>query len=564
MKRFIILLLSIGIALSLPDVALARKIGSLTVVQGTVDLIPAGKAAHAARQGEAVQVGDSVRTRKEGRAEITFEDGTIVRVARSTEMAINRFLIGDQKTDAQLTLPRGKIQSIVPKKVGQIFGQREANRFEVKTPIATCGVRGTNFFTYHQDGISGATFQEGQGYLYNNNMPDQVSTIAAGQSGTISGPGALPQVRPATPEEMKEHGKDTGSGNGNGAVSGDAGLAYAPPPPPADAPPAPTVPPPSSTTPTVNVYIPPTIIEPESETSGNGTQDVPAAGVYRTVSVSIAGTFDGSGSIAGENPGTQVQLPDADNKAPTSDITISGTHNSALAGAWQATLLAEGANFSAKGWVNGTWTETIANHTGDIDGTMTGAWVDINQAVTGVLGGEVRGSFTASNWTAETTGVLMNTTVFLEKMATEAGRTQLAELNIPNIEIGRANLTMSGASGVFTEAHMNDVTFFASRSGETAKIWATGDVGGTVLSNPGGQSVDISGLGGAITANITMQTWDTANNKWAASVTAGQATQLLKAGSPVGVSLDFQGNAAGQITTPTTFSGTGSGTAAPR
>ncbi|MEW6501206.1 MAG: FecR family protein, partial [Thermodesulfobacteriota bacterium] len=192
MKNLIAFLLCLGIALALPGVALAQKVGSLTVVQGTVDLLPGGKAAHAAKLGETVQVGDTVRTRKEGRAEITFDDGTIVRVARSTELAITKFLINDKQTDARINLPRGKIQSIVPRKVGQIFGQQEANRFEVKTPTATCGVRGTDFFTYHQNGLSGATFKEGQGYFFNNKMPDLVSLVSAGQSVTITGPDGKP------------------------------------------------------------------------------------------------------------------------------------------------------------------------------------------------------------------------------------------------------------------------------------------------------------------------------------------------------------------------------------
>jgi len=259
MKRFIILLLTVGLALALPGAALAQKVGSLTVVQGTVDLIPTGKAAHAAKQGEPVQVGDSVRTRKEGRAEITFDDGTIIRVARSTEMAINQFLIGDKRTDAQIGLPRGKIQSIVPKKVGQIFGQQEANRFEVKTPIATCGVRGTDFFTYHQDGLSGATFKEGQGYFFNNKMPDLVSMVAAGQSATITGADGKPVVRPATENEMQGHSSDT-SGNGGSSSNGSGddsggGLAYTPPPP------EDTTPPPLPTPPVgpITIYIPPPI-----------------------------------------------------------------------------------------------------------------------------------------------------------------------------------------------------------------------------------------------------------------------------------------------------------------
>lgn len=294
MKHLIILLLGIGIILALPAMAMARKVGSFTMAQGTVDLIPAGQEARAAKQGDTVQVGDSVRTRQQGRAEVTFDDGTIVRVSRNSRLEINKFLIGKNTIDAQISLPRGKIQSIVPKKVGQIFGQQETNRFEVKTPVATCGVRGTNFFTYHREGVSGATFQEGQGYFFNNNTPGQPILVGAGQTAIIIGPDGQPELRDATPDELDggDNGGGTGGGDGGGDTGG-GGLGYTPPPPD-PTPPAPT---------------PPQVTQPFIQTPKTFRETTPPAGSGTTTPPADEQPSD---SITGPEPGLKVafQLDD--------------------------------------------------------------------------------------------------------------------------------------------------------------------------------------------------------------------------------------------------------------
>ncbi|MEW6500693.1 MAG: hypothetical protein AB1456_04355, partial [Thermodesulfobacteriota bacterium] len=219
-------------------------------------------------------------------------------------------------------------------------------------------------------------------------------------------------------------------------------------------------------------------------------------------------------------------------------------------------------NFRYEAIASGTAVIESGAAYGDIVGTLAGGWVDIDRATTGVVGGKIAGSFDPTNlsWQAVALGVNIETGKFLEMTATETGRAQLTALSIPNIEVGRADL--SGSNAVFTEAHMNDVTFFAYRSGEMAKIWASGNVGGTVASDPTGQSVALSGLGGLISANLNMQNWNTVDNKWAATVTGGQASQLLKDGSPVNVNVNFHGDAAGQIA-GSDFSGTGSGVVTP-
>jgi hypothetical protein len=51
----------------------------------------------------------------------------------------------------------------------EAYSGSDGNRYEVHTPTAVCGVRGTDFFMYYEKGESGATFKEGFGYGYNKN-----------------------------------------------------------------------------------------------------------------------------------------------------------------------------------------------------------------------------------------------------------------------------------------------------------------------------------------------------------------------------------------------------------
>ena len=110
---------------------------------------------------------------------------------------------------AKFSLFRGKLQSIVKRVAGITFGKKRANQFEVHTPTAVCGGRGTDFFTWHKDGVSGSAFKEGQGYIYPQNRPDFLKNIGTGQAVTISAADAAPVIQPATDIELQQHLDDT-------------------------------------------------------------------------------------------------------------------------------------------------------------------------------------------------------------------------------------------------------------------------------------------------------------------------------------------------------------------
>ena len=142
----------------------------------------------------------------------------------------------------------------------------------------------------------------------------------------------------------------------------------------------------------------------------------------------------------------------------------------------------------------------------------------------------------------------------MDMVATPMGKQILAGLNIPSIEIGRANL--SGISSKL-DVHMNDVTFFSYSTGADPRIWATNNVGGTYVEIPDiGHTVNLSG--GGLNAKFKVNRWG--SNKWGANITDGIG--ILNRTDVGGiVNISFKGGAAGAYTGTTSgdFSGTATG-----
>ncbi|MBI3582876.1 MAG: hypothetical protein HY096_02865, partial [Nitrospinae bacterium] len=80
----------------------------------------------------------------------------------------------------------------------------------INTPTAVAGVRGTDFFVFHDRGITGVIFKEGSGFVANPNMPDKIVNINAGQVTFVVSTNIPPSPpRPATNLELAVHTKDT-------------------------------------------------------------------------------------------------------------------------------------------------------------------------------------------------------------------------------------------------------------------------------------------------------------------------------------------------------------------
>lgn len=140
MRRSILLLCSL--LLTLPALATPCHVGKVLQLVGSVHLhrqtqilVPT--------QGMELCQGDSFSTDANSIARLRLSDGTLITIGKNSEFAIREFHLytdKDKPNIALFDLVRGAFRSI-----SGLITQR-AHRFEVRTAVATIGVRGTDFW----------------------------------------------------------------------------------------------------------------------------------------------------------------------------------------------------------------------------------------------------------------------------------------------------------------------------------------------------------------------------------------------------------------------------------
>jgi len=169
-----IIIAVLAILLFLPMAALAAPVGKITQIEGNVDVTRSGQSALKAAVGDPVRQGDILRAKSKSKAEVTFDDGNILRLAEGTRVRITQY-DNRENQKSYVDLFRGKTQSVVK-------NLRKGGAYEVHTPTAIAGVRGTILISFFINGVSGAVLKDGPGYGYNRNMPADVKNIAPGQA----------------------------------------------------------------------------------------------------------------------------------------------------------------------------------------------------------------------------------------------------------------------------------------------------------------------------------------------------------------------------------------------
>lgn len=192
--------------------AVAAPVATFTYVDGKVDLTPPGGRAQAVGKGGPVNVGDVIRVKSKSRAEVTFNDSNVLRLAANTRLKVTRYMFGKEiNTDERLDLYRGKIKAIVNTAI------KASGQFEVHTPTAVAGVRGTQYFIGHAGGQTSVAVTEGSVFVAAVGMPGQL--VNAGQSATV-GAGQRVVVYPSPQFEIQQLEKETAPGTQQGQGGG--------------------------------------------------------------------------------------------------------------------------------------------------------------------------------------------------------------------------------------------------------------------------------------------------------------------------------------------------------
>ncbi len=196
--------------------------GKITKVEGRVDILRAGAAAAVpVKMGDTVNVGDILRTKSDGKAEITFIDNTAMTVGPKSRLGIDEYFYkaDEEKRSASLKIYRGRTGFQIPKPVYPA----EGSKFEMKTKTAVAGVRGTEGII-HTDGVERVYVKDGVIEFKN---PLGSVTVSKGEVGEVFH-GRAPVERPYSEREYQQQEKQV-----TPAPPGRAEAPEAPPPPPA-------------------------------------------------------------------------------------------------------------------------------------------------------------------------------------------------------------------------------------------------------------------------------------------------------------------------------------------
>jgi len=194
-----LLLFTVHCSLFIDSAEAAQVAGKITKIDGRVDILRAGAAAVVvAKLGDSVYIGDILRTKSDGRAEITFIDKSVMTLGPKSRLGIDEYLFKpeDDRRAASLKLYRGKSGFKVPKPVYAA----EGSKFEMKTRTAVAGVRGTDGILF-SDGIEKCYVSTG---LVEFRNPLGSVMVTPGKVGEIMY-GRAPVVRSYSEKEFKRH-----------------------------------------------------------------------------------------------------------------------------------------------------------------------------------------------------------------------------------------------------------------------------------------------------------------------------------------------------------------------
>ena len=174
------LALAVAIAVgALPTAGWAAAAGRVQFAFGQVSVQDAGGAKNAIAKGHEVNAGDTIVTDL-GRAQIRFSDGSLVSLQPKSSFKIDDYNYSGNADGSErsfFSLFRGGLRTITG-----VIGHRNRDSYRVTTPVATIGIRGTEYIIQLDD--SGAIVTVGDGAIAIINESGEVELVN-GQTGHI-------------------------------------------------------------------------------------------------------------------------------------------------------------------------------------------------------------------------------------------------------------------------------------------------------------------------------------------------------------------------------------------
>lgn len=117
--------------------------GQVIVASGTVQALAASGEVRELRRRSPVFAGDTIRTAPASEVQLRFADGALLALRADSEFRVDEYRFSNQggAGDRSVsTLLKGGLRTITG-----VIGKQDPQAYEVKTPVATIGVRGTHY-----------------------------------------------------------------------------------------------------------------------------------------------------------------------------------------------------------------------------------------------------------------------------------------------------------------------------------------------------------------------------------------------------------------------------------
>ncbi len=156
-----------GVRLTLPGKVLSRtkpkkKVGVVSEVSGSVIAVDRGKVSRKLALGYPVYLGDKVITGETGKVRLRMIDDAILDLRCYSIMVIEAYAIDTSNRTSILNLLQGSLKKVTGK-----IGKLTKDIYELRTPVANIGVRGTEYAlrVYQSKGCGGTVDVDNGFYL---------------------------------------------------------------------------------------------------------------------------------------------------------------------------------------------------------------------------------------------------------------------------------------------------------------------------------------------------------------------------------------------------------------
>ena len=189
------ILVLLGVS-ALADAAQRRGlpvVGEVASAKGDEQILLQGEDAWAALEiGQPLVNGDRLRTGPYGALGIVFRDGTQIRLQQNSELRIEYLRKGPEGDEGALTLLKGSLWSRVAREfLPKVKPAKAQPRVQLQTPVATIGIRGTDWHVRADENETTLTVMSGEAELRNDRG---AVAVRRGEVGSAR-PGQAPSKR---------------------------------------------------------------------------------------------------------------------------------------------------------------------------------------------------------------------------------------------------------------------------------------------------------------------------------------------------------------------------------